>query len=164
MSTTLQSQLQAVRNAVNTAGTPATRLDDALRIVAQVAEPPKGVQIAEFLDLILNSPSQFLKDPATWVPSNRQRDALFAILGAPGQPVQSAQGTKPYPPYDVGGLLNVNRETVWFKKLHRGLIALQLVIRVADPKRIEQKQHPLCGPTVLIKSFARNYPEEYCNM
>jgi hypothetical protein len=41
------------------------------------------------------------------------------------------------------------------------MIALQLIVRIADYKYIQQRNHPLCGPVSFMHDIARRDPKQY---
>lgn len=68
-------------------------------------------------------------------------------------------GTKAGAAYQ-GGFLHGGGPLPWVH-FSRELIALQLIIRIADYKYIDQASHPLCGPVTFMQSVARRDPAEY---
>jgi hypothetical protein len=85
-----------------------------------------------------------------WQPSPLQLDAISRVIGIP-------HGTT-----FLGGFAK-GSSPLSFSRFHRKLIALQLIVRVANPNLILQRKHPLCGPTTFIQSVARENPVSYVN-
>lgn len=167
----LATQIPLIRTALNPpapVAAPAARLNAALVLARVVDQPPLHAEVAEFLDLLLSPPVVLGPAPAlgappvappppAWTPTLQQQNALNSIVGLPGG--LSVMGV---PLYNVGGFLNTAGPLI-FVNFDRILVALQLIIRVADPNRIEQATHSVCGPLVLMESFARNYPQQYAD-
>ena len=61
-----------------------------------------------------------------------------------------------------GGFLHGGGPLPWVN-FSRELIALQLIVRIADYKYIQQKNHELCGPVTFMQGVARRDPVEYVN-
>ncbi|MET3180632.1 UNVERIFIED_ORG: hypothetical protein ABIC43_003798 [Variovorax guangxiensis] len=83
-----------------------------------------------------------------WTPDAAQQRALDRVIGAYG------------PQGHGGGFLQGQAALPW-RHFSRELIALQLVVRIAHYKYIEQKEHPLCGPVTFMHGIARRNIEEY---
>lgn len=171
----------------NAALAPAAKLAQILVLADAVDASPSVADMAQFMDILLSPPPVVAGPPAApaaaaagppvaagppaaaaappaaaaapppvWVPTPAQTQALLAVVGPPGAPA----GILFLPPYNTGGLLN-GAAALAFVNFDRRLLALQLVIRIADSKKIDQRSHPMCGPNVLMEDFARRRPHQY---
>ncbi|WP_198088171.1 hypothetical protein [Variovorax sp. E3] len=116
------------------------KLEVLLDLASNVDAPPSIDEVCAFVDLLENY----------WRPSLQEQQALDRVVGSR----RSVPG-----PYD-GGFLQGQSALPW-RHFSRESIALQLVVRIADYKHIEQKNHPLCGPVTFMHSIARRNIEEY---
>ncbi len=84
-----------------------------------------------------------------WRPTQKQVDALRIVVGR--QRPNNFQG----PSFLTGaGALE-------FANFHRELIALQLVVRIANPNLMLQGTHSLCGPVAFLIGLAHQDPAMY---
>ena len=60
----------------------------------------------------------------------------------------------------MGGFLHGGGALPWVH-FSRELVALQLIVRIADYKYIHQANHSLCGPVTFIQGVAQRDPAEY---
>ena len=118
--------------------TNAGKADYLLRTAKIVDVNPSVHDVELFYDLLTDY----------WNPTFAQVQALVKIVGAP-----AGNGY-------TGGFLHRTSALPW-KHFRRELIALQLIIRIADFKLIEQRDHPICGPAAFMHGLARDNPEGY---
>ena len=155
--------------AANLAFTPRQRLTAILTAAHRVDAAPTVMELINFMTLLLRAPpappvvapigggpAPVVPPPvAALVPTPAQTAALTTLVG----PIGGVGGIAGWFPHDASFFSGAG--ALRFRNFNRRLIAFQLIIRVADPKYIDQGTHPLCGPVVLMEAFARNYPAEY---
>jgi hypothetical protein len=122
--------------------TDADKLKVLLQEANNVDEPPSVDDVCAFVDLLKKY----------WAPADGSREllALNRVVGTR----RSVMGA-----YDHG-FLQAQSALPW-RHFSRELIALQLIVRIADYKFIDQKDHPLCGPVTFMHGIARRNIEEY---
>jgi hypothetical protein len=106
------------------------------------------------------TPDAFIKaaDDVSSVANQAELDAFIKLLWQKG-----ADKTR-FKPFmtPILAFANANKGgNCAFDHMDRRVIALQLVTRVIDPMRIQQKNHPLCGPLVVVQTVAYRKPTEY---
>jgi hypothetical protein len=129
------------------------RLAAMLTAAARVDVAPNAAELAGFM---LNLMLPHGGVAASFVPNVQQRAALQALVGPLPGAAAAIAGWWP----DANSFF-LGAGALRFVNFNRALVAFQLVIRIADTKYIAQKTHPLCGPVVLMESFARQYPADY---
>lgn len=120
--------------------TPAEELAALLEQADEVDQVPAISQIFAFVRMLRSY----------WTPDAREQLALDRVIG------------EHLPLLGVyhGGFLQAQAALPW-RHFSRELIALQLIVRIADYKFIDQKDHPLCGPVTFMHGIARRNIEEY---
>jgi hypothetical protein len=111
--------------------TAADKADALLHDANEVDTIPTLKDVQDFLT--------FLK--TFWTPSTEQNAAIDRVIG-------------------TGGFFHGTAALPW-RNFERKMIALQLIVRIADVKYIDQEKHPLCGPVSFMQGIARRNPDDY---
>lgn len=118
--------------------TDAAKAEALLRGANAVTVAPTAQEVGQFFDLL----------GTYWVPSFKQVEALVKVIGTPVGALYH------------NGFVQGGAALDWVH-FDRTLIGLQLIIRIANIKYIQQTNHPLCGPVAFIHDVARRDPKQY---
>lgn len=116
-----------------------------LRAGADVDTAPTAREVEQYSRRLLRN--------QRWVPGPEAAAALDLVIGVRPDPVAQ-------PRTYVGGFLRANAALPW-RHFCRELIALQLIVRIADHRYIEQHHHSLCGPVTFMHDIAKRTPRDY---
>jgi len=116
-----------------------------LRAGADVDTVPTADEVEQYSRRLLRN--------GRWVPSAEAAAALDLVIGVRPDPQNQPHSYQ-------GGFLRGNAALPW-RHFSRERIALQLIVRIADYRYIEQQHHSLCGPVTFMHDIAKRTPQAY---